>query len=47
MEYRLEQHRPGYLRLRENRTDSVVRLQTDDQMLTETFWNHYHNRDVA
>jgi len=23
-------------------TDSVVRLQTNDRMLTETFWNHYH-----
>jgi hypothetical protein len=47
MEYRLEQSRPGYLRLRERLTDSVVRLQTNDRMLTETFWNHYHNRDAA
>jgi len=45
MEYRLE-HPPekrGYLRLREVLTDSVVRLQTNDRMLTETFWNHYHS----
>ena len=45
MQYRLEQHptRRGYLLLKEQLTDSVVRLQTDNQMLTETFWNHYHN----
>ena len=44
MQYRLEQHpsRKGYLMLKEQLTDSVVRLQTNDQMLTETFWNHYH-----
>lgn len=23
-------------------TDSVVRLQTNDLLLTETFWKHYH-----
>ena len=44
MEYRLEHPKPAYLRLREKLTDSVVRLQTSDRMLSETFWNHYHNR---
>ena len=45
MQYRLEEHptRRRYLRLKEQLTNSVVRLQTDDQMLSETFWNHYHN----
>ena len=45
MEYRLEHHpsRKGYLLLKESLTGSVVRLQTNDPMLTETFWNHYHN----
>ena len=45
MQYRLEQHpsREGYLLLKEQLTNSVVRLQTNDQMLTETFWNHYNN----
>lgn len=45
MQYRLEQHpsREGYLLLKEQLTDSVVRLQTNDRMLTATFWNHYHN----
>jgi hypothetical protein len=44
MEYELEQPKPDYLRLKEKLTKSVVRLQTNDLMLTETFWNHYHNR---
>ena len=44
MEYVLEQPKPGYLRLKEKLTGSVVRLQTNDQMLSETFWNYYHNR---
>ena len=45
MQYRLELHpsREGYLLLKEQLTNSVVRLQTNDQMLTETFWNHYNN----
>ena len=45
MQYRLEQHplRMGYLLLKDQLTDSVVRLQTNDRMLAETFWNHYHN----
>ena len=45
MEYRLEEHpeRTGYLLLKERLTDSVVRLQTNDRMLSETFWNHYNN----
>jgi hypothetical protein len=42
MEYRLERGQDGYLRLREALTDSVIRLQTSDQLLSETFWNHYH-----
>lgn len=45
MQYSLEQHpdRPRYLRIEEKVTGSVVRVQTDNQMLTETFWNHYHS----
>lgn len=47
MVYRLEQPKPGFLRLKEKLTDSVVRLQTNDQLLNETFWNHYHkDRDT-
>lgn len=46
MEYEIRHHesRPGYLKLHERLTDSVVRLQTDDQLLTATFWNNYNNR---
>ncbi|MBM3302358.1 MAG: hypothetical protein FJY85_20705, partial [Deltaproteobacteria bacterium] len=41
MEYELDQSKPDYLRLKENMTGSVVRLQTNDEMLSETFWNYY------
>jgi len=42
MVYYLEQSKPGFLRLKDSLTESVVRLQTNDRLLTETFWNHYH-----
>jgi hypothetical protein len=42
MEYDFENHGDGYFRLRERLTDSVVRLQTNNQMLRESFWNYYH-----
>ena len=42
MEYEIEQTKPGYLRLRETLTGSIVRLQTNDVFLRETFWNYYH-----
>jgi hypothetical protein len=42
MVYRLEKPKAGYLKLKETLTDSVVRLQTSDKLLTETFWNHFH-----
>ena len=44
LEYELVQPRPEYLVLKETCTQSVVRLQTSDVLLRETFWNHYHNR---
>jgi hypothetical protein len=44
LEYVLEQPKQDNLRLKEKLTNSVVRLQSSDQMLTETFWNYYHNR---
>lgn len=47
MEYVLEHPKPGHIRLKEASTQSVVRLQTSDRMLAETFWNHYHNRGLA
>ena len=42
MEYELEQPKKGYFRLKERRTGSTVRLQTNDELLRETFWNCYH-----
>lgn len=42
MQFKLEKTDLGYLRLRECLTDSVMRLQTNDVLLSETFWNHYH-----
>jgi hypothetical protein len=46
MRYRIEHHstRPGFLKLIEELTGSVVRLQTNDPLITKTFWNNYHNR---
>ena len=43
LEYELAQNHPGYLVLKEKTTDSIVRLQTSNALLRETFWNHYHN----
>ena len=42
MMYRLDRSSSGSLRLIEALTGSVVRVQTSDKLLTETFWNHYH-----
>ena len=42
MVYGLERSRSGSIRLIEEVTGSVVRLQTSNTLLTETFWNHYH-----
>jgi hypothetical protein len=47
MVYELEQSKPGYLRLKEALTGSIVRLQTSDEFLRETFWNHYHREQLS
>lgn len=47
MEYELEQSRPGNLRLKDSLTGSVVRLQTSDAFLRETFWNYYHRERLS
>lgn len=46
MEYSLDQpaDKPGYLQLIENLTGSVIRLQTNDKMLCEAFWNYYKSQ---
>ncbi len=44
MEYdlHLKQGTEAYFLLRERLTQSTVRVITDDKLLTETFWNNYH-----
>jgi hypothetical protein len=42
MEYEFEKTEINYLRLKDRLTNSVVRLETSDELLKETFWNHYH-----
>ena len=42
MEYELERKDEDYFLLKERLTGSVVRLQTNDRLLLETFWNYYH-----
>lgn len=42
LEYELQQRHAGYLCLAEKLTGCIVRLQTNDTLLRETFWNHYH-----
>ena len=43
LEYELYPTHPKYLVLKEKITGSEVRLQTSDDLIRETFWNHYHN----
>lgn len=43
MEYEIRKPKPHYFQLVEKLTGSIVRLQTDNALLKETFWNHYHN----
>ena len=45
VEYEIHQPHPRYLVLKEKTTDSVVRLQSSDSFLRDTFWNHYHGSD--
>ena len=47
MRYRLEKKRENYFILKEQQTNSVVRIQTDDKLLTETFWNYYHSNPIG
>jgi hypothetical protein len=42
MEYILEKKSDGYFVLKDRLTGSTVRLQTDDVLLRETFWNYYN-----
>lgn len=46
MEYDLLKTPFGSLHLTERVTGSLVRLQTHDKLLQETFWNYYHRRGM-
>jgi hypothetical protein len=42
MELELTKKKDHYFLLTEKLTDSTIRLQTDDLLLRETFWNYYN-----
>lgn len=42
MEYELTHPQEGHFRVVERLTNSTVRVQTNDELLRETFWNCYH-----
>jgi hypothetical protein len=44
MEYTIEQTKPGYFKLKERMTNSVVRVQTNFKLLSKSFWTYYHSR---
>jgi len=44
MEFDLVQEKPGYFKLKERLTQSVVRLQTNNKLLTKSFWTYYHTQ---
>ena len=43
MEYELRRPKDNYLQIVEKLSNSIVRIQTNDRLLRETFWNHYNN----
>jgi hypothetical protein len=45
MEYIIEHSKTGYFKLKEKKTDSVVRLQTNNELLAKCFWTYYHNKN--
>jgi len=44
MKYRIKRKSPGssYYLLEEVSTGSIIRVQTDNELLTSVFWNSYH-----
>lgn len=42
MEYELDQTKPGYFRLKEKLTNSIVRIQTNNELLYKSFWNYFN-----
>lgn len=46
MKYGIKKTEQGALHLTEDITSCLVRLQTHDTLLQETFWNYYHRKNV-
>jgi hypothetical protein len=46
MDLELQKKSDNYFLLRERLTDSTIRLQTNDSLLRETFWNYYNLRNT-
>ena len=44
MKYGIKKTEQGALHLTEDITSCLVRLQTHDTLLQETFWNYYHRK---
>ncbi len=44
MEYVIQQTKSGYFKLKEKLTESVVRIQTNNELIAKCFWAYYHNR---
>jgi hypothetical protein len=42
MQYKLDKKENRSIRVLDSETDSVVRIQSSDRLLSETFWNHYN-----
>lgn len=46
MEYEIDQPKNGYFRLKDKLTNSVVRLQTNDELLAKSFWNYFERKII-
>lgn len=44
MQYKLVQKKNGYFQVVDKLTESVVRIQTSNKLLSNSFWNYYHSR---
>lgn len=46
MKYKIQRKSQGsnYFQLKEEKTGSIIRIQTDNELLTSVFWNSYHRK---
>ena len=45
MEYDIVQVKSGYYKLIDKLTESVLRLQTNNELLTKSFWTYYKSQE--